>query len=245
MTQINEYAEEALTLGLTDLMDIDKDMGGGVYESQKVQWGTVLTAAQNSSINLGTSDLGQSDPDRYYNAHNGRLEWQNLRKFFIEILDWNSEAIHGFRVQRDFNLTLPDKDRLMTEFMSNLGSYLRIFEEGRVDIREGGLGVSDGSIPLTAIPTNSSNAGLLALFQSLTKPTVFTDQFYPEAPVEANDSMLSWFRSISKGVRFPNMTQLQRDGILTPELGLVIYNISSNRLQVYNGIGLSGWQSMN
>lgn len=245
MTQINEYTTEALTLGNDDLLDIDKDMGGGNFESQKVKWGTVVSAIGAASNNLGNTNLTQTDTDRIFDGDGKSLDWNNMRKFWVNMLNWNDDPDHGFRVKRDMGAVLTDKNRLVAEFLTNLQSLLRIYEEGRVDIREGGLGVSDGSLSLTLGPNNSSNAGLIALFMSMTKPSVFTDIIYPEAPVEVNDSFITWFRTISKGVRFPTMSELQRDGILTPELGLVIYNLDANKMQVYTGIGVSGWSNMN
>lgn len=46
--------------------------------------------------------------------------------------------------------------------------------------------------------------------------------------------------STTKGVRFPNMTETQRDNIATPVAGLVIYNTTSSKLNVYT----SAWEAI-
>jgi len=43
MTQINQYTNEALTLGNDDFFDIDKDTGGAVYESNKLKFSTLIS----------------------------------------------------------------------------------------------------------------------------------------------------------------------------------------------------------
>lgn len=42
-------------------------------------------------------------------------------------------------------------------------------------------------------------------------------------------------QSTTKGVRFPNMTTTQRNAISSPSLGIVIYNTTTNKLNVYTG----------
>lgn len=41
--------------------------------------------------------------------------------------------------------------------------------------------------------------------------------------------------STSKGLLMPRMTSLQRDGIASPATGLLVYNITSNKFNYYNG----------
>ena len=251
MTQINQYTTEALSLGPEDLVDIDKNIGVGQWESQKVKWGTILSSIGGAGNNLGNSDLTQTDTDRFFDASGGNLDWKQLQRFYIFLKEWGDNPINGFKVERSHGPSIRNKNRMMAEFLSTalLGdkSYLRVFEEGRVDMPSGGLGVADGSVPMTLTPSNSSNAGLLALFLSSLRPTVFTDFIVPEEPTtfEPQNSAIVWFRSFSKGVLFPNMGTIQRDAILTPEKGLVIYNIDTDKLQVYNGVGMSGWQNLN
>lgn len=48
--------------------------------------------------------------------------------------------------------------------------------------------------------------------------------------------------STNKGQLFPRMTTLQRDGIVNPANGLLIYNIDCNSFNYYNG---TSWVSMN
>jgi hypothetical protein len=49
----------------------------------------------------------------------------------------------------------------------------------------------------------------------------------PSAQLELN--------STSKGFLMPRMTTLQRDGITSPATGLMVYNLSSNKLNYFNG----------
>jgi uncharacterized protein (TIGR02145 family) len=57
----------------------------------------------------------------------------------------------------------------------------------------------------------------------------------------ANASALLDVKSTSKGFLPPRMTTVQRDLITTPAAGLVIFNITTNSLQLYNG---TGWVSL-
>lgn len=57
----------------------------------------------------------------------------------------------------------------------------------------------------------------------------------------ANASALLDVNSTSKGLLPPRMTTVQRDLITTPAAGLIIFNITTNSLQLYNG---TGWVSL-
>lgn len=48
-------------------------------------------------------------------------------------------------------------------------------------------------------------------------------------------SALAEFMSTTKGVLFPRVTEVQRDAIGSPATALIIYNTTSNQLQIYNG----------
>ena len=256
MSQINQYANEALTIGNDDFFDLDVQTGlpapNGPYRSEKLKYGTLVTqlATDLGAGNLGTVNLTQTDSDRYYDGINKRLTWQRMRKFFIEMPDYGDESPdnHGMRVQRDHGGAARSKNRLMTEFLSlalaGNKSFMRIFEEGRVDFRDGGIGVGDGTIPLSVTSGNSSNAGILALFSSEDKPVIVTDYLIPEEPTvfEPQNSAIFWFRSSSKGVLFPTMGTIQRDAIPTPEQGLMLFNTDVQKMQVNTA---TGWQDMN
>ena len=55
------------------------------------------------------------------------------------------------------------------------------------------------------------------------------------ATISANYSALLVLESITKGLLFPRMTTAQRDAIVNPIAGLVIYNTSTNVLNFHNG----------
>jgi hypothetical protein len=42
-------------------------------------------------------------------------------------------------------------------------------------------------------------------------------------------------QSTTKGILFPRMTTEQRDAIVTPPNGLTVYNITTSKLNIYNG----------
>lgn len=48
-------------------------------------------------------------------------------------------------------------------------------------------------------------------------------------------SALLALSSVSKGLLFPRMTSAQRDAIVSPQKGLVIYNTTTDVLNFYNG----------
>ena len=58
---------------------------------------------------------------------------------------------------------------------------------------------------------------------------------------QANTSALLDVQSTSKGFLPPRMSTVQRDLITTPAAGLVIFNNTTNNLQLYNG---TGWVSL-
>lgn len=59
-----------------------------------------------------------------------------------------------------------------------------------------------------------------------------------------NSSILEVY-STNKGVLFPRMTSAQRDAIVDPALGLIVYNLDENSLQVYsNSSSNSFWYNL-
>jgi len=50
MTQINQYANETLTLGGDDFLDVDKDTGGAVYQSNKLRASTLISLLGNDFL---------------------------------------------------------------------------------------------------------------------------------------------------------------------------------------------------
>ena len=253
MAQINEYPNEALTLNNGDLFDIDADIGFGDFESKKVSFGTLISQI-GGGLNLGTSDLTQTDPQRIFSGTgNSRLTFEQLRRYFIELSEWGDDPLAGFLLNQGGAVGF---NRTMAKVTKNGKIAMQVYENGHVEIspqfwavdgQVGGIAVGDGSLSVSSLASLQSNPGILALFASANNPTVFTDLFLPSAPdtFTEQDSAIAWFRSLTKGVLFPTMSEIQRDAIITPEFGLQIYNLDANKMQVYTGIGLSGWSNMN
>ena len=66
-----------------------------------------------------------------------------------------------------------------------------------------------------------------------TNPTFATMNVGSAATIDP--SAVSQADSTTKGALFPRMTTVERDLIASPATGLVIYNITLNKLQVYDG----------
>lgn len=262
MAQINQYPNEvtdaagANPITVNDLFDVDKliDADLGIYESQKVKYGTLLTYFGGGG-NLGTNDLTQTDSQRTFNGQNQNLLWDLLRRFNIELSEWGDDPFAGLNVNQQ---GVKGDNRTFVNITKDGDRVLRIFEKGRVEIfpnivplvdgdNPGGLFVGDGTQAQGFIPTNQSNGGALAIFASTQRPSIFTNVILPETPTtfQQQENSIAWFRSNSKGVLFPKLDETQRDAIVTPETGLVIYNTTFNKLQVYTGIGVSGWSNLN
>lgn len=268
MAQINQYPVEITdALGANpiqpdDLFDVDKliDADLGTYESQKVKYGTLLTYFGGAGgTNLGNSDLTQTDQQRTFNGGNKNLLWHLLRRFNIELSEWGDDPNAGLNVNQQGVVGL---NRTFVDVQKNGRRSFRVFESGRVEVfpttvplvdgqDNGGMFVGDGTIPSAVFGPNAnekeSNGGAVLIVASSQKPAIFTDVIIPETPTtfEPQNSALAWFRSVSKGVLFPTMGTIPRDAIITPEKGLVIFNTDTDKLQVYTGIGVSGWSNLN
>lgn len=57
----------------------------------------------------------------------------------------------------------------------------------------------------------------------------------PSGTPSANNSALLILNSTNKGIVLPRMTTAQRDAIVNPTEGMLIYNISTHALNDYNG----------
>lgn len=262
MAQINQYATEINDLNPlqeNDLFDIDKlvDADLGIYESQKMTWGYLQTlVGGGGGGNLGTQDLTQTDQQRTFEGGNKNLLWNLLRRFNIELSEWGDDPFAGINVNQQ---GVVGQNRTFVDIRKSGRRTMRVFESGRVEVfpatvplvdgqNNGGFAVGDGTVPLSVFDVdNQSNGGALFIAASSQRPSIFTDVIIPETPTtfEPQNSALAWFRSISKGVLFPAMGEVQRDSIITPEKGLVIFNTNTDKLQVYSGVGLSGWQNLN
>ena len=54
---------------------------------------------------------------------------------------------------------------------------------------------------------------------------------------QPNTSAVLELQSTTKGFLPPRMTSLERDAIVSPAQGLIIYNTTTNCIEIYNGIG--------
>ena len=255
MTQINQYSNEITPLGglndlqITDYFDVDKliDADTQTFESQKMTWGTLQTyIAAVGGANWGNTDLTVTD-NRIHNGNNLTVAEINLENRIFE-LNGPNDSNNGFLVSRTGNNVFGAD---FITFQNGTGGNFKYYDNGSAAYWGGQTqNVFFGDDTPVGTPWGAqSNRNFLATFASDSRKTVFTDTPIPPEPlvpvgVDPADSV-AWFRSTSKGVLFPNLTEAARNTIPTPRTGLVIYNIDSDKLQVYTGIGLSGWSNLN
>lgn len=248
MTQINQYSTEILPLTNpireTDFLDVDKLIDGdlGIYESQKMKYGTLITqlATDNPSWgnNIANNDLTFTG-NRTHNANGNDLIFEELNEKRNVFTGSTAPVKHNI-----VNASSATSQTILAQEIQDGGAIKKAHENGsRMYNNKGNgqfwfgdtepFGSSEGNPAFHAVFSNFGN-----------KKTVFTDVIIPNAPTtDVNDSIV-WFRSQSKGVLMPNLTTAQRNTIPTPRIGLVIYNTNDNRLQLYNGIGGTGWQNL-
>lgn len=89
-----------------------------------------------------------------------------------------------------------------------------------------------GSITLTAY-TPSRGGNLLLTGTAASRGQVGIGTAAPDASASLD------IVSTTRGVLFPRMTQTQRDNIASPAVGLMLWNLDSNKLQAWDG---SSWQ---
>lgn len=84
--QINQYPNEAVSLVGTDLFDIDKDMGAGVWLSHKLKFSTLITEiGANSTFgeNIGNTNLVLTN-NRVLDCATNLFWWKNVSTFIAE-----------------------------------------------------------------------------------------------------------------------------------------------------------------
>lgn len=84
--QINQYPNEAVSLVGTDLFDIDKDMGAGVWLSHKLKFSTLITEiGANSTFgeNIGNTNLVLTN-NRVLDCATNSFLWKNVSTFTAE-----------------------------------------------------------------------------------------------------------------------------------------------------------------
>jgi hypothetical protein len=69
MNQINQYPIEATILEDGDFMDIDKDLGGGTYESQKIQGQNIIYDSGYVQIPAWNGSFGMADIGAIYRPY--------------------------------------------------------------------------------------------------------------------------------------------------------------------------------
>jgi hypothetical protein len=78
MGKISEYGTTAVAINATDLLDISIDNGDGTWTTAKLP-GSVILALVSGGLNLGTSNLTQTDATRTYDGDANDLVWTNLK----------------------------------------------------------------------------------------------------------------------------------------------------------------------
>jgi len=248
MTQINQYATEILPLTNPirneDFLDVDKLIDGdlGIYESQKMKYGTLITqlATDNPSWgqNIANDDLTFTG-NRTHNADNNDLFFENLATKQNVFTGSAAPVKHNI-----VNADAPAAQTILAQEIQDGGAIKRAHENGSRMYNNKGNGQFwfGDTEPFGSLEGNPAFHAVFSNFGN--KKTVFTDVIIPPTPTtDINDSIV-WFRSTSKGVLFPNLTTAQRNSIPTPRLGLVVYNSTTSRLELYNGSGGTGWTNL-
>lgn len=244
MAQINQYANEAANIKDDDFFDLDLETSPGVYQSNKLKWGTIktqLTIDRPELLrNLSNFNLTQTDNLRIYDADNGDLRYENLDGLNFDITGSGATGKKTtFFGLTTSNVKMKTESTLTKDIAYVYPSGTRAYRHSEPTATywfgdTSGIATWIGSQPQTPF---------LATFISQDKKTCFTDSVLPPATVDINDSV-AWFRSTTKGVLFPNLTEAARNAIPTPRLGLVIFNTTANALQVFDNSMPTGWKSL-
>lgn len=82
------------------------------------------------------------------------------------------------------------------------------------------------------------------VFFSFINTQAQTAQKIGDNPTILDNSAVLEIQSTKKGLLPPRMTEAQRGGINLPATGLVIYNLTSKRLEVWDGAAWSGGDNL-
>ncbi len=245
MTQINQYPQEALALGDEDLFDIDYyDSSGMTYETKRVKWGTIKTQLTSDKFadNISNANLTMDANSRTFNLDDGTFSWNNIENMNFNI---GGAGSSGHSVTY-LGAQSPGK-RMVRESINLVGDIKQVFASGSRFYRalqNGTFWFGDDST-IGQFTGLEPNPAFHATFISEDKKTCFTDIAVPTLPTTDVQDSIAWFRSETKGVLFPNLTEAARNAIPTPRLGLVVYNTDTNKLQVYDGSVPTGWSNLN
>lgn len=260
MPQINQYANEAATIKNDDFFDLDLETSPGVYQSNKLKWGTIknqLTIDRPELLrNLANFNLTQTSNFRTYDLEGSKsFQWENAENVSTVV---SGEGVLGRAARYNPNpgTTPPlqgngatlDSETIGGQFVKR--SWITTGSRAYRTLSPGVGGQPNGGCYWFGDHTNigifsgfQPNSNYHAVFAAQDKQTMFTDVNFSSGETAPQDALV-WFRSNSKGVLFPSLSTAQRAAIPTPRLGLVIYNTTTNDLQVYNGSGLTGWKTL-
>lgn len=260
MAQINQYANEAANIKDDDFFDLDLETSPGVYQSNKLKWGTIktqLTIDRPELLrNLSNFNLTQTDNFRTYDLENSKsFEWRNAENVSTVL---SGEGVLGRAARYNPNPTT-------TPPLQGNGATLDAELTGGQFIKRSWIttgsrayrtlspivgGQPNGGCYWFGDHTNTGifsgfqpNANYHAVFAAQDKQTMFTDVSFSSGETAPQDAIV-WFRSLTKGVLFPNLTEAARNAIPTPRLGLVIFNTTANALQVFDNSLPNGWKSL-
>lgn len=203
--QINEYLYTATVVENTDFLDLDKDMGAGVFQSQKLPPDVLLSYITDNmpdDVNIYNSD-GTVTGNRTVNLNTNKLIFADGNLYLATI------GVTGgaFRLE-----------------VSKSGAG------GAIYASTGGVaGEFHGSGTAGAFFSASG----LGIFSVATR-NVFRDDGSASVPSAVPGSMLEMMSS-GQGVRvFPRMTQSNRNSIASPPDGVVVHNTDIEYPDMYH-----------
>lgn len=193
--QINEYLYTATIIENTDFLDLDKDMGAGVFQSQKLPPDVLLSYITDNlpdDVNIYNSD-GTVTGNRTVNLNTNKL------------------------IFADGNLYLA------TTGVTGGAFRLEVSKSGAGGAIYASTGGVAGEFHGSGTAGAFFSASGLGIFSVATR-NVFRDDGSASVPSSVPGSMLEMMSS-GQGVRvFPRMPQSNRDSIATPPNGVVIHN---------------------
>ena len=96
-----------------------------------------------------------------------------------------------------------------------------------------GDGVTPGGI---SVNSNASGGWSRNSTDENIYPSSVTDSVVIGSSTKPSSSVALEVNSTTKGFLYPRMTEVQRDAIATPLGGLMIFNTTTNKLNLYNGV---------
>ena len=114
----------------------------------------------------------------------------------------------------------------------------------------GGLEVVESFVPKVTLKNQTSNGGYLSMRNNGNQQRIYISSYedsYINQPLAVGNSSVDASAQLditasSKGLLIPRLTTTQRNNILTPATGLLIWNTTDSTLNQYRG--LSGWAAI-